>query len=139
VQKQKVQEQKVQEQKVRKQKASRRKCSIPKLRFFISFIPQFVHRSAGHAFLQFVLLGTVSVVLNARFDRDPDGWAARKKDSILFRIPAAAENRDRCHHDRTRNLSLNQREQVGAQPAGQSTSQESGDRGNRCAWCRGCP
>ena len=68
MQKQKVQEQKVQEQKVRKQKASRRKCSIPKLRFFISFIPQFVHRSAGHAFLQFVLLGTVSVVLNTSVD-----------------------------------------------------------------------
>jgi len=36
--------------------------------FFLSFIPQFVHRSAGHVFLQFVLLGTVSVVLNTSAD-----------------------------------------------------------------------
>jgi threonine/homoserine/homoserine lactone efflux protein len=27
--------------------------------FFLSFIPQFVNRAAGHVFLQFVLLGTV--------------------------------------------------------------------------------
>jgi threonine/homoserine/homoserine lactone efflux protein len=36
--------------------------------FFLSFIPQFVHRSAGHVFFQFVLLGTVSVVLNTSAD-----------------------------------------------------------------------
>ncbi len=36
--------------------------------FFLSFIPQFVNRSAGHVFLQFVLLGTVSVVLNTSAD-----------------------------------------------------------------------
>jgi threonine/homoserine/homoserine lactone efflux protein len=36
--------------------------------FFLSFIPQFVHREAGHVFLQFVLLGTVSVVLNTSAD-----------------------------------------------------------------------
>src|SRR6201984_3390656 len=32
--------------------------------FFLSFIPQFVNRSAGHVFLQFVVLGTLSVALN---------------------------------------------------------------------------
>jgi threonine/homoserine/homoserine lactone efflux protein len=36
--------------------------------FFLSFIPQFVNRSVGHVFLQFVLLGTVSVVLNTSAD-----------------------------------------------------------------------
>jgi len=32
--------------------------------FFLSFIPQFVNRGSGHVFLQFVLLGTLSVTLN---------------------------------------------------------------------------
>ena len=36
--------------------------------FFLSFIPQFVNRGAGHVFLQFVLLGTVSVILNTSAD-----------------------------------------------------------------------
>ncbi len=36
--------------------------------FFLSFIPQFVNRSAGHVFVQFVLLGTFSVVLNTSAD-----------------------------------------------------------------------
>jgi len=36
--------------------------------FFLSFIPQFVNRGAGHVFFQFVLLGTVSVVLNTSAD-----------------------------------------------------------------------
>jgi len=36
--------------------------------FFLSFIPQFVARSEGHAFLQFVTLGTISVVLNTTAD-----------------------------------------------------------------------
>jgi threonine/homoserine/homoserine lactone efflux protein len=36
--------------------------------FFLSFIPQFVNRSAGHVFLQFMLLGTISVVLNTTAD-----------------------------------------------------------------------
>jgi threonine/homoserine/homoserine lactone efflux protein len=36
--------------------------------FFLSFIPQFVNRGAGHVFLQFVALGTVSVVLNTSAD-----------------------------------------------------------------------
>src|SRR5947209_14150303 len=36
--------------------------------FFLSFIPQFVARGAGHVFFQFVLLGTISVVLNTSAD-----------------------------------------------------------------------
>ena len=36
--------------------------------FFLSFIPQFVNRAGGHVFLQFVLLGSISVVLNTTAD-----------------------------------------------------------------------
>lgn len=36
--------------------------------FFLSFIPQFVVRANGHVFLQFVTLGTISVVLNTSAD-----------------------------------------------------------------------
>jgi threonine/homoserine/homoserine lactone efflux protein len=36
--------------------------------FFLSFIPQFVDRSGGHVFLQFVALGTLSVTLNTTAD-----------------------------------------------------------------------
>lgn len=36
--------------------------------FFLSFIPQFVNREAGHVFGQFVLWGSVSVVLNTSAD-----------------------------------------------------------------------
>ncbi len=36
--------------------------------FFLSFIPQFVNRDSGHIFLQFVLLGTLSVLLNTCAD-----------------------------------------------------------------------
>ncbi len=36
--------------------------------FFLSFIPQFVIRSHGHVFLQFVALGTISVVMNTTAD-----------------------------------------------------------------------
>jgi threonine/homoserine/homoserine lactone efflux protein len=36
--------------------------------FFLSFIPQFVNRASGHVFLQFVLLGTLSVTLNTSAD-----------------------------------------------------------------------
>src|ERR1700736_2782004 len=32
--------------------------------FFLSFIPQFINPDRGHIFLQFVILGAVSVVLN---------------------------------------------------------------------------
>lgn len=36
--------------------------------FFLSFIPQFVDRSGGHMFLQFVALGTISVGMNTSAD-----------------------------------------------------------------------
>jgi threonine/homoserine/homoserine lactone efflux protein len=36
--------------------------------FFLSFIPQFVNRASGHVFFQFVLLGTISVILNTSAD-----------------------------------------------------------------------
>jgi threonine/homoserine/homoserine lactone efflux protein len=36
--------------------------------FFLSFIPQFVNRGGGHVFLQFVALGTISVVMNTSAD-----------------------------------------------------------------------
>jgi threonine/homoserine/homoserine lactone efflux protein len=36
--------------------------------FFLSFIPQFVHRESGHVFWQFLLLGTISVTLNTSAD-----------------------------------------------------------------------
>ena len=36
--------------------------------FFLSFIPQFVNRGNGHVFLQFVLLGSLSVTLNTAAD-----------------------------------------------------------------------
>ncbi len=36
--------------------------------FFLSFIPQFVNREAGHVFLQFVALGSFSVILNTSAD-----------------------------------------------------------------------
>jgi threonine/homoserine/homoserine lactone efflux protein len=36
--------------------------------FFLSFIPQFVNRSGGNVFLQFVALGTLSVVMNTSAD-----------------------------------------------------------------------
>jgi threonine/homoserine/homoserine lactone efflux protein len=36
--------------------------------FFLSFIPQFVNRTGGHVFLQFVLLGLLSVTLNTSAD-----------------------------------------------------------------------
>jgi threonine/homoserine/homoserine lactone efflux protein len=36
--------------------------------FFLSFIPQFVNRGSGHVFLQFVVLGTISVVMNTSAD-----------------------------------------------------------------------
>lgn len=36
--------------------------------FFLSFIPQFVNRGSGDVFLQYILLGTISVALNTSAD-----------------------------------------------------------------------
>jgi threonine/homoserine/homoserine lactone efflux protein len=57
--------------------------------FFLSFIPQFVNRSSGHVFLQFVALGTISVVLNPTADLMVIALAgplgARIRSSATFR------------------------------------------------------
>ncbi len=36
--------------------------------FFLSFIPQFVNRGGGHVFVQFITLGTISVMMNTTAD-----------------------------------------------------------------------
>ncbi len=36
--------------------------------FFLSFIPQFIAPERGHVFLQFVILGAISVILNTTAD-----------------------------------------------------------------------
>jgi threonine/homoserine/homoserine lactone efflux protein len=36
--------------------------------FFLSFIPQFISAAAGHIFVQFVILGAISVVFNTTAD-----------------------------------------------------------------------
>jgi len=36
--------------------------------FFLSFIPQFISAAAGHVFLQFIVLGAISVILNTAAD-----------------------------------------------------------------------
>ena len=74
--------------------------------FFLSFIPQFVNRSAGHVFLHFVALGTVSVILNTSADlvvillAGPLGKKIRSSPSV----PPPAAYADRSDHDRIRNV-----------------------------------
>jgi threonine/homoserine/homoserine lactone efflux protein len=57
--------------------------------FFLAFIPQFVSRSSGGVFWQFLLLGTISVALNTSCDlivtflADPIG--ARLRSSAVLR------------------------------------------------------
>ena len=57
--------------------------------FFLSFIPQFVSHSAGHIFLQFIALGTISVVLNTAADLTVIALAGplaeRIRSSAVFR------------------------------------------------------
>ena len=57
--------------------------------FFLSFIPQFVNRASGHVFLQFVILGTISVVMNTSADLVVIGLAGplgeRIRSSATFR------------------------------------------------------
>jgi threonine/homoserine/homoserine lactone efflux protein len=43
--------------------------------FFLSFIPQFVSRTNGHITLQFLILGTISVVMNTTVDLIVVGFA----------------------------------------------------------------
>ena len=57
--------------------------------FFLSFIPQFVNRAGGHIFLQFVMLGTISVVMNTTADLIVIALAGplgeRIRSSVTFR------------------------------------------------------
>jgi threonine/homoserine/homoserine lactone efflux protein len=57
--------------------------------FFLSFIPQFVDRSAGHVFWQFVALGAISVTLNTSADLLVTMFAGplenRIRSSVKFR------------------------------------------------------
>jgi threonine/homoserine/homoserine lactone efflux protein len=57
--------------------------------FFLSFIPQFIAPERGHVFLQFVLLGALSVILNTAADLVVVALAApverKLKDSVRFR------------------------------------------------------
>jgi len=57
--------------------------------FFLSFIPQFVSRSSGHVFLQFVMLGTISVLMNTAADllviRMAGPLGTRIRSSAVFR------------------------------------------------------
>jgi len=57
--------------------------------FFLSFIPQFIAPERGHVFLQFVLLGALSVILNTAADLVVVALAAplerKLKNSVRFR------------------------------------------------------
>lgn len=60
--------------------------------FFLAFIPQFVDPAAGPAFWQFLLLGTVTVLLNGCSDvamillADKVAGAVRRRPRVLVRI-----------------------------------------------------
>jgi threonine/homoserine/homoserine lactone efflux protein len=75
--------------------------------FFLSFIPQFVNRSSGHVFLQFVLLGTFSVTLNTTADIVVTLLAgtARPAHSEFRPFPPSPARAHRRRHDRPRHLS----------------------------------
>src|SRR5712672_3586930 len=57
--------------------------------FFLSFIPQFIAAGRGHVFLQFIVLGTISVLLNTMADLVVVFMAAplerKLKNSVKFR------------------------------------------------------
>jgi threonine/homoserine/homoserine lactone efflux protein len=53
--------------------------------FFLAFIPQFVDPASGHAGLQFVLLGTISVALNTLADIAVALAAGRLRDGATAR------------------------------------------------------
>ena len=81
--------------------------------FFLSFIPQFVSHTGGHIFLQFVTLGTISVVLNTTADLIVIALAG--PIGVRIRSSAVFRRRQRTltgHHDRPRHLPGYQREQI---------------------------
>ncbi|OFX00469.1 MAG: RhtB family transporter, partial [Alphaproteobacteria bacterium RIFCSPHIGHO2_12_FULL_66_14] len=53
--------------------------------FFLAFLPQFVDRSAGPVWLQFLLLGLVSVALNTAVDIVVTVLAARARSAAIAR------------------------------------------------------
>ena len=57
--------------------------------FFLSFIPQFVNRQSGHIFVQFLVLGSISVALNTTADLVVTALAgplgSRIRSSAVFR------------------------------------------------------
>lgn len=57
--------------------------------FFLSFIPQFVNRQSGHVFVQFLVLGSISVGLNTTADLVVTALAGplgnRIRSSAVFR------------------------------------------------------
>ena len=82
--------------------------------FFLSFIPQFVDRSGGHVFLQFVGAGNNfrGDEHNCRSNRDRSGRTAGRAHSVIGYLPPATANRDGRDHDRVGNLSGDERKQV---------------------------
>jgi threonine/homoserine/homoserine lactone efflux protein len=72
--------------------------------FFLSFIPQFVNREAGHVFWQFVALGATSVTLNTSADLGVTMFAGplgnRIRSSARFRRAQRTPTRkSRCSLD----------------------------------------
>lgn len=53
--------------------------------FFLSFIPQFVSRASGHVVLQFLIFGTISVVLNTAADLLVVGFAGSLAQRLTHR------------------------------------------------------
>ena len=82
--------------------------------FFLSFIPQFVTHDHGHVFLQFVMLGTISVALNTTADLIVIALAGPLGQRIdPLRLPPPAKKRHGRDHDWTGSLPGNERIQVG--------------------------
>src|SRR5207302_6143288 len=73
--------------------------------FFLSFIPQFVSHTGGHIFLQFVTLGTISVVLNTTADLAVIALRPARSPYSLFRgFSPPPTNSHRRDHDRPRHV-----------------------------------
>lgn len=74
--------------------------------FFLSFIPQFVSPAKGHLILQFLILGTISVVL--KYDRGPCRgrirWFNRTKTCPESQTHRETTHRVGCWNDRARCL-----------------------------------
>jgi threonine/homoserine/homoserine lactone efflux protein len=53
--------------------------------FFLSFIPQFVSPAKGHVILQFLIFGTISVILNTAADLVVVGFAGSLAQRLAHR------------------------------------------------------